>query len=457
MKPLQSDLNALGENTESAFHALLQVFTNNTEGVLFDALLPVVTLDTTDLTILTPAQSVSIRGSVESLLDYSEIFDLDDGMSGLLDLRVEVYFVFNRVPVTATRNFLSVDPTRNVTILQNAEAEIATIIQPSVVYLWTNDLGDPSQVPLLGPMGVGYIKLATVTYAGGITVTSEPLNSFTLPDSLIVPVQLHGSSHLPGGLDPIPLAELSNTTVYGSTAGLMPLGAYSLAMNSVSDLIPGQDSPFFVFSTVGSNEVVENTFNPKLIRVSLRTDPSLTISGVSGGQALGVKFGVAGPNTGISSEAARRDHIHALSESGLVVVNLSQDIDEFDSGTIITREITAGDLPNNVRLAQILDVKYYWEPPNLDPVESHDDNLVAVPWMVTQIAGSGLSTLGVRTNILSKTTFQMEIGAYGLAYLTQAMQTEIQSWTSPQYSHGTYPKLGTLHIVVLALREGANG
>lgn len=457
MKPLQSDLNAISENVEGAFSDLFTVFSNNTQGVLFDALPPVVTKDGTNLTILTPAQRVGIVGNVESVKQYSEVFDVDDGLGGELDLRVEIYFVFSRVPVTATRNFLSIEPIKGVSILQNFEAEIATHIRPHVVYLWTNNLSASSEEPVVGPNDVGYIKLATVVYTGVVTITDEPQNKFTLPNGVVVPTQLHANQHMPGGSDPIPVAALTNTLSAGSSAGLMPIGALATTMQSLQNLVPNSDSPFLSFSIVGTNTLVNGAYDPRIAQVSLKTDASLTVHNSGEGQRLAVRFAPKGATAGQADEAARRDHIHALSESGIVVVNLQRAMTPSDLGTLITTTVTAADLPQGVRLGQILDIKYYWQPNNLSELNSHDDNMVAVPWIVAAIGSLGLTTVGVRTNILSRDTFQIEVGVAGLAYLTAQMQAEVESWTAPQYSQGAYPSSGTLHMVVIGLREGANG
>jgi len=457
MKPLQSDLNAISENVEGAFSDLLNVFSNNTQGVLFDALLPVVTKDGTTLSVFTPAQHVGIQGNVEYVKQYSELFDVDDGLGGELDLRVEIFFVFTRVPVTATRNFLSLEPIKGVNILQNFEAEIATHVRPHVVYLWTNNLSASGEVPALGPNDVGHIKLATVIYTGVVTITDEPQNKFTLPNSVVVPTQAHAAQHMPGGSDPLPIATLTNTLTAGSSAGLMPIGALATTMQAVQNLVPNNDSPFLAFSIVGTNTLVNGVYDPRIAKVSLKTDASLTVHNSNEGQRLGVRFAPKGATAGQADEAARRDHIHAVSESGIVVVNLERTLAASDLGTLLTITITASDLPQNVRLGQILDVKYYWQPSNLSELNNHDDNLVAVPWVVAAIGALGLTTVGVRTNVLANNTFQAEIGAAGLTYLTPQMQAEVQSWTSPQYSQGTYPSSGKLRMVVIGLREGANG
>jgi hypothetical protein len=111
VKVLQDDMNAIGLNMQDAFDVLLRNFSLNPAGVLFQATAPALVKVGTSISITTPSQSLSIAGGLATSREYAETIDISDGSGGELELKLEIFFVSKKVPVRATRNFLSLEPT----------------------------------------------------------------------------------------------------------------------------------------------------------------------------------------------------------------------------------------------------------------------------------------------------------------------------------------------------------
>lgn len=447
IKPLATDFTAIGLNRQDAFASLLSAFSLDPAGVLFDDQPPVATQVGDTITVLTPNQLVGVEGALASSATYSEDFDVTGG----IELKVEVFFVMRETPATETRNFLSTNPTTGNTVFQNLSTEVAQDAVVDVVYLFTNDIASADQTPVLGADDLGFVKLGTVFYDGAaLSVVEEVAPRFTIPAGASVPVVGHRDTHLPNGTDPIPLAALSTSVVAGSTPGLMPEGALKLIDGALQDVTPTSDSTFLTFATVNAGD---DTNPLKVIRVGLEHDNSL--QGAGSPVQLGVNFRPPSTLIGTDFRAARSDHKHALSESGLIVINKSREVTATDFGQIFSVVLSSTDVEQAPE--QILSVSFHWSPLNLNASGGLGAARVECGWQIADIPGSGLTTLGARAAIINSTLFSVEVGASGMTQLSPAMEGLVQSWTSPSYTGGTFPREGTLHMTIVALREGAGG
>ena len=454
--PLQQDFNAIGENRVQAFRSLLSVFSVAPEGVLFQALDPVVALTGTVLSVNVPDQVIGVGGVIVRTPSYTETFDLSDGSGGTTTAKVQVYFVIRETGVSATRNFLSTNPTNNVRVYQALETEIATKYTAEVQMYKSTNVAAAEAPPATANGVLGYIKLVDVVYDGStINIAQNTAAHFRIPGGASIPIAAHGVEHLPGGSDPIPLAQVDNTGTLGSTAGLMPEGALAAAQGGIQDIVPTTNAAFLQFATQGSNTIQAGDFSPKIVQANLNYDGSLRAVSEGGTPKLAVNFPAKTFLAGQRDQAARSDHTHRLSESGYVVINKEITVSSDQLGDIINVSVSVADA--SVDIEQILDVQCYFAPRNLDAQQGFDTHRLAVGWNFGVFDGSGIGTVGTRVNILGPRLFQLELGEIGLMYLSSPMQTLVQSWTSPSYSDGAFPKAGTLHLIITALRQGARG
>lgn len=446
-------MNAIGLNMQDAFDVLLRNFSLNPAGVLFQASAPALTQAGTSITITTPAQSVAIAGGLATSRAYSETIDVTDGAGGELDLKLEIFFVSNKVGIRGVRNFFSTDPVNLATVVQNLETEFALSLEVETVYLKSFSAAAADQTPVVGPNSDGFIKLGEVIYSGGnLTYTAEDLGKFRLPAGTAIPVTNHAAQHLPGGLDELPVAEvIIGVDEFGeptetSTIGFLPEDALLRIQETVQDIVAAANAPYLTFGT----EQFGN--NSKTVIADLKTDSSLSSLVSNSGPVLGVNLKPPGVLNGLSDRSARADHKHGLSESGLIVINKSIELQTGLFGTVVDTTITETDSAEDIQ--EILEVLYEWEPVNLD--EGFSGFRMEIPWCVTSIPGAGIQTLGVRSYKRGPRDFSTEFGVAGLSYMTQAAIAAVQGRTQPVYQEGSFPRLGVLHMTVLALRGESN-
>ncbi len=445
VKVHQEDLEDIGINMQDALALLLRSFSASPTSVLFQSLDPVVTKLGTTVTVAVPAQYISVQGAISRTPDYTEAFDIDDGGGGELDLKVEVYFVSNRIPVLATRNFISVEPTNSATVIQELEATMAVNAEAQVVLLRSNNLASASENPTTGPDSNGFVRLGEIQVTGGVvTYIEDPLAKFQLPGGAAVPVTTHADTHLPGGTDPIAVAEGGDVTLGSeSTVGLMPEGSLDRVLSSITDVVSASNTDYLSFARTDTRLIA-----------TLAKDASLSLFS-DGATVLGLNYLPPSASNGMSARPARSDHAHKLSDTGLVIINKTLNLQEAMFGTVVTTNIAESD--TEVPIERIFDVRYYWQPINVDVSGGHGEYSIEAPWSVVNIPGGGLQTIGARTFTADTTQIRTELGDAAIAFMTAASMADAVARTIPQYAEGQYPKTGTLFMTILAIREGADG
>jgi hypothetical protein len=421
VKPLESDLNSLSDNSLEGIQDLISVFSAEGNGsVLFDATAPIAEVVDDVLTVTAPAQRVSIGGAVETSSDYFESFDVS-----ATDRYVEVFFIISRAPVTATRNFLSLDTNSGSTILQNLEAEIAEITNIRVVFLTQATLPQTANllVPQLNSNDLGFARLGAVSYnrtQGTTTVTLDDNFGFAFPKppSIDIPV-----------IDPVSATE----------NGLATPALLSLAQGAVQEVYNDNDTPFLSFASTLNNGV-------RGFSGSIRYGSGLDVQEGLLGPGLVPDFLPPSASNGQTTKVARADHVHALSQSGIVRVVKQIQLSSALFGNLTQLEISSADLPEGVTLAAIMNVEIMWAPSLSNPGQ------VQLGWAYA--AGGG--TVGARALISDVNAISVEIGTLGALELGgSAARTLVSGWTNQ--STDTYPSTGFIYVNILALRDGANG
>lgn len=420
VKPLESDLNSLSDNALDGIQDLISVFSGTSSGsVLFDATAPITDVTDDVLTVTTPSQRVSVTGAVETSADYFETFDVSS-----TDRYVEIFFVISRNPVTATRNFLSLDTDSGSTILQNMEAEIAEITNIRVMYLTQSTLPGAANglVPALNANDLGYARLGSVSHDRNNATTTfvgDPTFVFRLPVDIAAG-------------DPVVIPPVN-----GQESGLMTPQLYSMTLTALQEVTADSDSPFLSFAGTTSPAGLRG------VSASLATGEGLTVDQ----NGLAPDFLVPTAANGQTTKVARADHIHALSQSGIVRVAKSFALTSNSAGSLQELTITSADLPSGVNLATIMSIELMWGPNPNDP------GRVQLGW--TEASGGG--TVGARAYVSSNTRLHIEIGNLGvLALGTPGARSLVEDWMGG-LSADTYPSTGTVYVNILGLREGANG
>ena len=419
VKPLESDLNALSDNSLEGIQDLISVFSGASSGsVLFDATPPIAAVADDVLTVTAPSQRVSVGGAVETSSDYFESYDVSAN-----DRYVEIFFIISRAPVTATRNFLSLDTNSGSTILQNLEAEIAEITNIRVVFLTQTTLpgggGVNTLVPTLTSNDLGFARLGSVSYdrnAASTTFTPDETFKFQfpIPPDITIPT-------------PDPVSSTEN--------GLMTPALLSITLGAVQEVYSDVDSPFLSFAATNTNGL-------RGYSASLAVGEGLTTQN----ERLVPDFRTPSAANGQTTKVARADHTHALSQSGVVRVEKSFGLTANLFNNLRGVTITAADLPEQVELAAIMAVELFWAPSLNHP------GRVELGWC--HLPGGG--TVGARAFISSVTDLSIEIGSLGALDLSNsAARTLVSEWTN--LSVDTFPSTGTIYVSILALRNGANG
>lgn len=440
-QPLASDLSAIGEHVEQAIGTAFGPFGAENDKLLFDALAPIVTsVSGTIVDITTPSQWVSIGGHTLKSADYVESFDHEGA-----DIWLRVFFVVRRVPITATRSFISVNPDNNVPIVQNAATIVQDLSELDVVYLYTDSLAEDPGTPVIGPNDIGYVELAEVLIDTGVSeVNLTNDNKFTLPASTEVSSAPHAAEHLPDGDDPIDLAALTASTEQ-STPGLMPEGALALCYSAITGITSKPDSTFIVHTASGPSAVTGGILVSKIHEIGIRTAPSLETALINGDPSLSVAFRAKNTTNGVSDQASRADHIHSVLDTGYIYSRVTIELAPGLVGQAVP--ITLPAIYNVVR-DRIIQVSIYWQPANI--VAGFSKNKIDATYIV-----NGTRSYGAKAVITGADTLLIQLGLDGFTLLTPAIETVVASWTSPTYSGGLAPLDGTLICEVVAIRHGA--
>ncbi len=418
VKPLESDLNSLSDNSLEGIQDLISVFSGASSGsVLFDALAPITNVVDGTLTVTTTSQRVSIGGAVETSADYFEAFDVSS-----TDRYVEIFFVIGRSPVTATRNFLSLDSGSGSTILQNLEAEIAEITNIRVVYLTDTSLpGTPNDMePVLNANDLGFARLGAVSYdqSEGTTVFTPDTSfkfQFPIPPDITIP---------------------ETEPVSGTQSGLMTPALLEKLETAVQAVVSDNDTPYLSFAAASINGAPGYS-------ASIQTGEGLTVQP----QGLMPDFLNASAANGQTTKVARADHVHALSQSGIVRVTKQFSLQSGLFGQLQQISITASDLPESVTLSEIMNVELMWRP------NQNSEGRLELGW--TNLPSGG--TVGARAYITSTSDLSIEIGSLGVAELISPASRQLVSEWNNGLQVDTYPSTGTVYVNILGLREGANG
>jgi hypothetical protein len=422
VKPLEADLNALSDNSLEGIQDLIAVFSGNSSGsVLFDATGPDATVVDNVLSVTAPGQRVAIGGAVETSATYFEAYDVSS-----TSRYVEIFFVISRAPVTATRNFLSLDTDSGSTILQNLLAEIAEITNVRVVFLTQTSVpvgGYNSLELTLNANDLGFARLGSVFY-------DQPLDDTT--------IELDDTFKFAFPSDPtLEIPEVP--VVDGSSNGLMTPALRATTLGALQQINVDSDSPFLSFAGAGDN----GAEGAKRVTASLSYGEGMT---VQNGQ-LAPDFLIPSAANGQTTKVARADHVHALSQSGIVRVVKSFSLSANRFGQLAEVTIGPGDLPENVTISEIMNVELMWAPSQSNP------GRVELGWV--NLSGGG--TVGARAYISDPTTVRIEIGSLGAVEFTSPAAIElVESWNNNQ-SVGAYPSTGTIYVNILGLRDGANG
>lgn len=415
VKPLESDLNSLSDNALNGIQDLISIFTADPSGaVLFEQIPPIVDPVADDvLTVRAPAQTVSIGGAVEVSADYFESFDVST-----LNRYVEIFYVISRSPVTATRNFLSLDTTSGSTILQNMEAEIAEVTNVRTVFLTQPEQptnGANSLSLALNSNDLGLARLGSVFYdrnSNQSTFTPDLSYAFTFPSDPTVQQ------------DPDP-------TVSQSQSGYMTPGLLELTLSAVQNVYIAQNAEAIISSSrVGNDITLDFSYGPGLTATNSGLQPN---------------FLSPSAEAGVTERVARADHVHALFQSGIIRVDKYIQLSTTSIGQLTDIDITAADLPPDATLSDILSVEVYWAP------QLNFLNRIALSWL--ELPSSG-GTLGARAYINSTSSISVEIGSAGALRLGPNGLSRVAAWV-PNSSVPDIPNTGYIYINILGLRNGA--
>lgn len=463
LKPLTADMDSLHDLTETALSTLIQAITNGSTGkVLFDNIPPTGTYSAAagTLTVTVPAQYYAVGGVVlkQAATELTVA-------TGTTDMQVAVFLVAGREGENAVRNFLSIDPSSSQVIQQDLTHELYIYDSSRVVLSSMADLVTAIPDPTLADDDEGFIRLGTIrlTYAtGAVSVVGNTTDTYTLPGGTTVPVEDHGSTHLPGGSDALPASVLSGSAAGGSTAGLLPAGGLTALLGAIQEVLPADSAGYIQVLTSGDNTTDGAAIDSRTVTLDLLLSESLTTVDTGGSTTLAVSHAPASALKGTSNRSAREDHIHPLVESGFIFQQITLAMDSGKLGTVIPYTITAAASGQpTATVAKIFSVVAMWQPPNIKA--GYENRSIETGWNVVSYAGS-MTTLGCRPLITGKNTFELEIGALGAAYASNAAIQAINdgdgngsdAWTNPAYpSSGEFATSGKVFLFVLALRAGS--
>lgn len=437
VKPLVSDMNNLHNYTEEALYSLLQAVGGSTGRLLFNATPPVFSANNNVITVTVPYQFFAVEGAV-SFVPETEWF-----RTTTTDQVLGIYFILRKAPISEERNFLSLS-SDSIAVQQDLTTTVAFEDIGRVEITSVTTITDPPAEPVLGPNDVGYVQLGFLTYninTGVFVYTGNSSDLFTLPAATAQEVQPHAASHL--SEDRIPDAAINPSVEGGSTEGLLPKGGLTTVLGSIQDIQPTDTSSFIQVAYQGDNSLSGNEIVAKTALLHLNVASSLTAVVEGEEVKLGVKFKPAGAVNGSTEQAARADHIHALTEFGLIVASQTiTDLSSFTNGSFTLSSTSAAGT-----VGKILSVTPYWVPP------SAPTNYYGIPCGWLLVNNPGEQTLGCRATITGSNTFFVEKGAAGAALVTPELVSRL-SQDNILWDNGQYAISGSIRLEILAVRAG---
>ena len=449
-KPLTTDMNAIHENTELAIFTLMKALVGSDGKVLFDSISPVVSYGPSpNLNITVSPQYFAVDGAIGLAPEITTILDATG------DLKVGVFLAIRKDPVEEIRNFISLDDPSNILIQEDLETTIAKDDLARVQFTTTSDLLAEPPDPALSSTDLGFVRLATVTFDASPKSPVTSMNStdvVTFPSSATVPTTSHAATHLPGGADEVSVSIINPTSSGGSSVGWMPLGAYTATLGAVQSVEAADTAGYLTVVTTGDNTVSSNDITAKTVEISLALASSLTTVDVSGASQLSVAYSAKNATNGVSDLAARKDHTHPTSASGVLVETFSLEVTSSSAllGTVVGPYTVTG--LTSTTVGKLFSIQVYWQPPNLPTNDTEFG--VESEWFLISNLGQ-VESVGCRAIVNSKDTFSLELGEAGLVYLSQTTIDAINAVITPNWTGGNLAQVGTLKINVIALREGS--
>lgn len=436
--PTPDDMNQQHLYTEEGFGTFLAAIASGKADVLFDNKPPGVVQVGANWQVSVLAQSAAIQGRPFTSPGAT--------LSSIIaDKQIGVWFVLRQTDVSEMRDRLRLvgsTPVRETVsmVVRKEESNRVELTESASV-------GDAPPTPVLGMDDVGYVLLATIVSLGGSSsVIHNTAAVWTFPGGG-GGLAAHGPSHLPTGLDPIPVAAVGGT---GSTAGLMPADALLVLVEAVQHVQPSVYSPYIEAVMSGDNSPAD----PKTATLRLRHHTSLEVKDVGGEDQLGVKFG-SGPFAGGADVAARFDHTH---EYQLATFRVRQEISlPTQLGTLIP-------LAPFSDLTDIVSIEVLWTPPGMTrPIPGIVCGWVVVSHQATTglsgPSGVGGGAIGVRPVLVAANEVHLEIGDLGLTRFQNAVRQMIMSrftgggitWNSST-GDGNTPTSGELFVRVVGTK-----
>lgn len=392
VKAVPEDMNALHENTELAFAALIEAMAGNVNDVLLKDAPPTVTHPPGSLQTSIPEQWFAVDGI------FCKIPASVDLRADTADY-LRIYFVAYRTNVTGSRDRYTLSGGSVV-----VAPDTVIIRKPSNCRIEITASGNPLVAPgppTLGPGDIDYLLYCDIVWTGSgdpyVTPNSVSPNVAALwsfPGAGISYTP-HAATHIPApygsGTDVIQLADLTGKP------GLMPAGSFIILKDSLNTVETDIAAPYITRSQTGDN----SPGNPKTVTIGMNLHESLTVRDTD---KLGLAFR-AGPNAGTDERAARFDHRHSPGESPIAVEFARIDVDSGDLGQELA-------IPDFASLARIMTTQVFWMPPlsNDDPYPRFD-----CLWLY-----SAAGIIGARAHIIGGDQVVIETGAAAFIELSSA-------------------------------------
>jgi len=426
MEPTTADFNGVGEVAEEGIADLVKALAsqNAEDGVIFSIEdPPTASANPPPWTITLPEQHFAINGVVGKLA--ATTFQIAAGAR-----TVALFLRLVRTNYSENRNYLDL----------SGSSPVSSVASFTVEKRWTASyvVVDPYTGPGDDPVATGDdvgdpIKLAefVVTGAPAITVTEDPDNRWW-----VIPAgtpSSHGSSHLTGGGDPIPVA----TTLL---PGLLSAADKQVVDAAITAITVNGSVDYLVATTSGT---------PKQTVLNIRTAPSsFKKTTISGNPHLALNFS-SGPLAGTSETPARNDHKHPMSDSPVQVVQATITVSAAILGTSV-----AINLPSSV--GTVVAAECFWVAPGISGALYP---LIETSWS-TVFIGNAAKKIGCKARLNSNRDLRIEVAPDGLCELTTADYAAAlsaagsQTWDSIGASGGSIPTTGKIVVRVIAARTG---
>jgi len=424
--PTPADMNALHGLTETALSLLIEAVTGGLQEVLLTNKPPLVSMVGANWQMIVQSQYAAVQGRFFEVTPTTLL-------SPVADKQIGLYFILRETDTTENRERLRL--AGSSVVRETVPMVVRAVESGYVSKTESGDASTPPPAPVLGADDVGYVLFAKIKSLGGVaTLTYNTAALWSFPGGGMS-VGIHGSSHLPSGTDPIPLATVSGDP------GLMPTGAMTVVKEALQDIIISPLSPYLLKSTTGTNTPTD----PKICTLEVSHHASMEIKDVGGVKQLGVRF-MSGPYDGGTEIAARRDHKHSLTDSPVTIEWAKVDVVSLSQmGTMIP-------LPTFSTVGDIASVEIFWCPPG---------SIVPIPgtscgWFFDTALGQ---MVGVNYVSVASNEIWLEIGA-ALAKLQDSARNLITSrftggtvtWDSAT-GDGNTPRTGVLFVKVIGARS----